>query len=302
MRRVNPLDTCITAVLILLSYPYFFALHTGSFESLVVLLLLAATYFAHEAKWGWFGVSIGIATGLSGFPMMFLIVPFAMSSARHGTRSIGAKTCVATSLNVVAVTLLPGGISTDGFRALATVFDSIRESHGAYTEMMVNGSSGVQFGHSFLNAVHAFLGMDFMRPQLFGPLVFFSIYLAGMLSLWCFKRICGDLAGHLFIVAAVTRLAPGASSDHRLLFLTPGILSIALAPQPKSKSTSWILLLAVMTMAPKPYFRVGEGDTAANASVYLTALLLLAIIVLPIVEWRKIQRLHQSRGAILPTT
>jgi hypothetical protein len=271
-------------ILVLLSYPYLLILHTANLDSWIVPLLMSAVAAAHRGKWEYFGVLIGAAGAMKGLPMMFALVAVMSQPLRVSARALSLAATSAISLTGLALLVLPGGVLDGGPSRVTIAIQAIRDSQAMYVDLMVNSAAGIHYGHSFLNSVHAIWGMEFMRSDRFAPTIFLLFSAFGISSLWLLRRMRTGLTPHFFVCGAMMCVAPGTSTDYKLMFLASGILSVALLERAPTRLESTLLIVAIFAMAPKPYLRVGV-DPWGYATVYLTTLLLILMMLCPVLWW-----------------
>jgi len=284
LRRLD-LDTrAIVGILLLLSYPYLLILHTANLDSWIIPLLLSAATAAYHGRWGYFGALIGAAAAMKGLPVMFMAVVIVSQPFRVAARALLYSALSALGLTAVALIALPGGVLDGGASRISVALQAIRDSQAMYVDLMVNSAAGIHYGHSFLNSVHAIRGMAFMPSEKFAPAVFVALSAIGIAALWLLRRMQKSLATYFLVCGAMMCVAPGTSTDYKLMFLAPGILLVALVGRHPTRLESCFLLLAVLAMAPKPYLRIG-ADPWGYAMVYGTTLLLLLMMLLPILLW-----------------
>lgn len=284
LRRLDVDTRAIVGILLLLSYPHLLILHTANLDSWIVPLLLSAAIAAHHSRWGYFGVLVGAAAAMKGLPVMFMAVVIVSQPFRVAARALLHSALSALGLTAVALIALPGGVLNGGASRISVALQAIRDSQAMYVDLMVNSAAGIHYGHSFLNSVHAIKGMEFMSSEKFAPAVFVILSAIGLAALWLLRRMQKSIATFFLVCGAMMCVAPGTSTDYKLMFLAPGILLVALVDRRPTRLESLLVLLAVLAMAPKPYLRVG-ADPWGYAMVYGTTLLLLLILLLPILLW-----------------
>lgn len=281
LKRLDVNSKAIVGILLLISYPYLLILHSANLESWVVPLMLSAASAAHKGKWTYFGIMVGAAAAMKGLPLMYTAVAIASQPLRVATRAFLVTVLSALSLTSVAVIALPGGVLNGGVGRILEVFRATRDSQAMYVDLMVNSAAGIHYGHSFLNSVHAIWGMTFLPSDKFAPGVFFVFAVLGFISLWSLRRMQASIATFFFVCGSTMCVAPGTSTDYKLMFLAPGIALIAMLGRSPTALETWLFCLAVLAMAPKPYLRVGS-DPWGYAMTYATTSLLILIVLLPI--------------------
>jgi len=278
----------VCGLLVTLSYPSIFTFHTGNFEGIVACFLLLGTYAALNNNWNLFGLAIGAAASMKGLPIGFLLLPLITSAFRNFLIATKAALMSIFALTIVPLVLLPNGFLDGGFLAIRNSLNSMNESFRIYREIMVNSEAGIHYGHSLLNSVHAFMGMNFMPPQRWGTAVMIVLVLVGAvvsIFLWKFQAPSWLV---LSLIGAVGCLAPSTSTDYKLLYFAPSILAFMLTDE-KRDLALLPMVLVVFAMSSKPWWNVGT-DAWANATVYLTTfsmLILMPVTVLCAFIWSK---------------
>ena len=189
----------------------------------------------------------------------------------------------ATALAICLFSLLtlPGGFRYGGVSRIYDAINAIRASQAMYVELMVNGGVGLHYGHSFLNAIQAFYGMNFI-PTKFAPVVFCFFFLLGVAALFSLRLLRESLASQFLICGAMMCLAPATSTDYKMMYLFSGILLFAASEKRPSSPDGFLLVFSVIAMSPKPYFRAGASQWG-YAAVYGTALFLLVMLLAPLI-------------------
>lgn len=293
--------TAIAGVLVLMSYPSLMILHTGNLEGWIAPLLLASAVCAANGKWNWFGVFVGAAIAFKAVPAVFLLVPFFFVGFRVGIRTALVATSTAIAMSLCAVIVLPNGFLDRGVSGVFTALSAIRESQAMYSELMVDGPAGIHYGHSILNSIHAFAGMEFMPARDWAVVVVFVILALGLLGLILLREAHAPLWTFFAVAAAIGCLAPATSTDYKLIYLAPAIvLLVTTGGETGIHLRAWGLVV-VAAMSPKPWLLVGV-DPWANATVYGTAILLISIMCLmPILSYLTEKR-NENQGIGLEST
>lgn len=293
------LTGALCGLLVTLSYPSIFTFHTGNFEGLVACLLLFGTYAALNNRWELFGLAIGTAASMKGLPIGFLLLPLLTSSFRNFLNATKVALVSIFLLTLVPLVVLPNGFLDGGFFAVRKSLNSMNESFRIYKEVMVNSEAGIHYGHSLLNSVHAFMGMNFMPPQTWGTAVMLILILIGAVISIFLRKFGAPSWLVLSLIGAVGCLAPSTSTDYKLLYFAPSILAFVLAGEERVLALL-PMILVVFAMSSKPWLNVGT-DAWANATVYLTTfsmLLLIPITVSCAFIWSRQQSASESEGQI----
>ena len=280
--RGKDLVTLLTVfILIFLSYPYLLILHTGNLDSMVLPILLCATLGAHKNNWDFFSIFIGIAAAMKGYPALFLIIPMVSQSLKVKIRVLVVSGATAFVVCLFSLLVLPGGFRYGGVSRVFDAIDAIRASQAMYVELMVNGGVGLHYGHSFLNAIQTFYGMNLI-PTRFAPVIFCLFLLLCVAALIALRSLGESLSSQFLICGAMMCLAPATSTDYKLMYLFSGVLLFAASENRPSGLDGFLLVCSIIAMSPKPYFRVGASPWG-YAAVYGTALSLLVMLIAPLI-------------------
>jgi len=281
--RPRGLTTSLMALtLVIASYPNLIALHTGNLEMLIFVLILLATLAAYAEKWNYFSICIGIAASVKVFPGIFIFAPFVLTAPKVAFRSFFLSAKTAILLTLFAVFVLPGGFLSNGLDGLRSIVKSTFESQKMYSDLMVNNVAGLHYGHSLLNGIHAFFGMDFL------PSLYWAIPIMILGAIWTIVAlvIIRKLNPPIWLVFGILGssgciFAP-TSTDYKLLYLLPAVI---LFFRDSDRQIRSLILLLVITwaIAPKPYWYVGSDDYT-NANVWLTPILLIIFQVAAVVS------------------
>jgi len=276
LRHNGFLQFLITGSLVAFSYPSMVVFATGNLEGWIGLLLLLSGVFAYQNKWNSFAICIGVACAIKGVPLIFVLLPLFVLKYKSGAIVALKTALVAVGLTIYSLVTLPGGFLDRGYSGVKEAVKTIYISQEKYRELMVDSIAGVHYGHSFLNAIHSLFGIQTMPSQFWAPIVFL-ILIAILLGLLYLQKIAGiDLWVKFLAVSAIACVALPTSTDYKLVYLSPALL-LAAKSNLNVRYAKFLLILTVFAITPKPWLYVGE-DPFANATVYLTATTLLAII------------------------
>jgi len=281
--RPRGLTTSLMALtLVLASYPNLIALHTGNWEMLIFVLILLATLAAHAEKWSYFSICIGIAASAKVVPGIFALAPFVLTTPKIALRSFFLSVKTAILLTLFAIFFLPGGFLSNGLDGLRSIVKSTLESQKMYSDLMVTNVAGLHYGHSLLNGIHAFFGMDFLPSEYWAiPVTIFGaiwtvVALVFIRKLdpptWLVFGILGS-SGCIFVPT---------STDYKLLYLLPAVILFFRDSDRQIRSLI-LLLIVTWAIAPKPYWYVGSDDYT-NANVWLTPILLIIFQIAAVVS------------------
>lgn len=287
------LTSAFLIALILFSYPSVFAFHTGNFEGLIGVALLLSAYFAFFGNWRAFGIVVGLAASLKGVPIGFLIIPLISSTVRDFLTSFKFALISAVTATAIPLIFLPKGFIYEGIDGIKSSIDAIRLSQDVYENLMVNSMAGVHYGHSFLNTVHAFFGMETLNPESWGLFTVLVFAVVGVISAVFLRRYKSPLWMNYALLASIGCLAPATSTDYKLLYFMPAIYLFVLSDELR-RFTEIPLILIIFIVSSKPWMPVGI-DPWATASVYLTTLGMLLLIPILVLTARSLSSQISSR-------
>lgn len=259
-------------ILFATSYPMLFMLHTGNLEGLVFVSILSAVVFREI---GWLNkayVMLGLAISMKFYPVVF--VPFVISgmAIRERLQEVLRILSYSVFFTFIALAILPRGLS-DGFE----VIGNILESQDLYKELMVVGDPGTNFGHSFLNGVHALLGSSVLPSSRFWIPMTLLLAIHTILLIGFSDRIASR--AHLLTLCAISGcLFAPTSTDYKLLYFLPIIPLVMFQRSGPSYSGHGVLLLVILIIAPKPWWVLPRSDYY-NAGVWFTPLMMIGLLV-----------------------
>ena len=280
--RPRGLATSLMALtLVLASYPNLITLHTGNWEMLIFVLILLATLAAHAKKWSYFSICIGIAASAKVFPGIFALAPFVLTTSKIAFRSFVLSVKTAILLTLFAVFFLPGGFFSNGLDGLRSIFSTTFESQKMYSDLMVTNVAGLHYGHSLLNGIHAFFGMDFLPSEYWAIPVMILGAIWTVVALVVIRKLDPPIWLVFGILGSSGCIFAPTSTDYKLLYLLPAVI---LFFRDSDKQIRSLVLLLVITwvIAPKPYWYVGSDDYT-NANVWLTPILLITFQIAAVV-------------------
>lgn len=276
LRKRNLVQTLIFLFLIIFSYPSIFILATGNIEAWIGFLLILSSIFAYYGKWNSFAVCIGFAGAIKGVPLIFILLPLFIK--KQSGIVIAIKTLTFSFMvSVFSLIVLPKGYLANGSSGFTSVFWEIWSAQATYRAHMENSISGVNYGHSLLNAVHALFGLQTLPTYTWGPVIFCILFVVLLICLYL-QRVARVKIWLIYLsISVFACLALPTSTDYKLIYLAAPLL-LAAKSDLSSKYEKLLLVLLVFTMSPKPYLYVGENPFS-NASVFLTSASLLIIMV-----------------------
>lgn len=272
--RARGLATSLMGLMIVLvSYPSLFAIHTGNLEMLIFVIILLGAIAAHAKKWRTFAFLIGVATSAKVFPGIFALAPFVLASPKVALRTLLLAIRISVTFSLFALFFMPGGLYSNGISSLPNILDSISESQAMYSDLMVTGVPGLHFGHSLLNGLHAVFGMEFLSSNIWAyPMMAIGL-LWTLLALFLIRKLHPPIWMVFGFLGSSGCIFAPTSTDYKLLYLVPAIALYFRDNETKSKQIALICLL-VFAISPKPYWYVGT-DAYTNANVWLTPISLL---------------------------
>lgn len=291
LRNKGFLTSFLVTLIVFLSYPSLFILHTANLEGWVGAGILLAALMFYKKNYVVFALLLGTVGSLKGIPMIFLAALIPFVPWRKIFLYSGIALLTALFLNVIALTVLPGGYRTDGLDGVIHALDGLKKSQAMYIELMVNGGAGNHFGHSLLNTIHTIWGGEFLKSSEWGNVFSVSgIALLGLVFLAIkIKKIHFPEWAAFLIIGCAACLFTATSTDYKLVYLFPALL---LFFKEENEGNPWIptMILFMFVISPKPWLRIST-DPWSTAMVYLTTMGLLA---LPLIYFSTIWRTKRS--------
>lgn len=271
--------TSIILLILLFSYPNVITWHTGNIESWVAMLLILASMSLIYGKRKLFIIFISIAGALKIYPLIFLIV-ILLKRKNNLFQEIALSVFVVISLNLIAITFLKNGIIDLGFSNVVNIINGFIKSQNMYKELMWFSGSGNAFGHSLLNSIHLVFGDNVVPSVDFYLLPGLFLVINLLLIFRLRNRINIENWKVLITLGALACLYVPTSTDYKLFYLLPGLLTLVHDTFLKGFQYFIPLILIISTYFPKPYLYVGTNPFA-NATAYSTtsALLLLSLTI-----------------------
>ena len=281
--RPRGLTTSLMALtLVLASYPNLIALHTGNLEMLIFVLIFLATLAAYAEKWSYFSICIGIAASVKVFPGIFALAPFVLTTPKIAFRSFVLSVKTAILLTLFAVFFLPGGFLSNGLDGLRSIVSSSFENQKMYYDLMVTNVAGLHYGHSLLNGIHAFFGMDFLPSEYWATPVMILGAIWTVVALVVIRKLDPPIWLVFGILGSSGCIFAPTSTDYKLLYLLPAVILFFRDSDRQIRSLA-LLLVVTWAIAPKPYWYVGS-DEFTNANVWLTPILLIIFQIAAVVS------------------
>ncbi len=270
--NISRLNRANITVVLLFNYPFLFMLHTGNLEGWVFLFIFLSFFFSLKKQDAAAAISIGLAIAFKGIPI--LMIPFLfngrVASSRWRILRIACRTAAFSTL--FSMLVLPFGMNP------LMVLHTTMESQKMYTEMMVYGQSGVYFGHSFLNGIHAIFGLSVMNSNRWVLFVTFcGLALLAAVTVFNSRFVITNwkLAA---LLACISCFFTPTSTDYKLLYFLPAIAMLCT----RRGQLGWIEKFSAVSLAlitsPKPWL-VLPNDDHLNAGVWLTPILILLLMV-----------------------
>lgn len=280
-------------LIVFINYPFFFMVHTGNLEgwTFVLILFAVANVSVHREERA--AIYLGLAIAMKAFPIVFLpLLIFNVNQHRKAKVVVRVIATAATS-TILALLILPGGL-TSGW----SVIGNLRKSQTMYSELMVFGDPGTNFGHSMLNGIHAIYGSHVLSTrQWWWLIVLIGIATSGILfmlqhraqvSLWKVATTAA-ITGCLFVPT---------STDYKLLYFIPAILLFCVAKERITKFDCVAAVLLVFIISPKPWWVLSRSQYF-NAGVWMTPLLMtLLLVLLALDAFYHYRRLQSSQNSL----
>lgn len=280
LRKSGALPTFVALLLIISSYPVLIMLETGNLELWILLLLTAAMLFYQKRNWVLFAVMIGIATSFKGFPLLFLLVPFVLIREwKQFVRVVAVAIGTAFLVTALALIVLPGGFLEMGWQGVENSISATFASLDLYKQKMWFDISGMHFGHSFLNAVHAFGIVTPLASESWAlPIQFVGIILTFLVAFA--MRGSKDSPWKVWMLVAISScLFAPTSTDYKLVYFVPAFVllvnEISSNKFLDNKINLALLVSFAIIFSPKPWLQMSE-DPFSTAQVWFTAFTLLA--------------------------
>jgi hypothetical protein len=282
LRSKGLLTGLTVAVMVAFSYPLLLILHTGNVEGWVAFGILLSAAMLWKKQYIWFSIALGVTASIKGVPLIFLGALLTLLPWRQVAKYTFITIATAVGLNAVALLVLPNGLIDAGWPGVLSAIESISESQRMYSDLMVESIAGMHFGHSILNAVHAFHGVDSIPSAIWAlPIFITSLVLTTGALLWArFNKIAIPQWVLFLVLGSVACFAMPTSTDYKLAYLFPALLLFARECENDLIWTPTLILL-IFSLSPKSWLRVSE-DPYSTAMVYLTA---LGLVLLPFVAF-----------------
>lgn len=282
LRNKGFLTSALVTIMVILSYPSLFILHTANLEGWVGAgILLAALMFAQK-KYVWFAIILGIVGSFKGIPLIFLAALIPFVPWRKIFQYSGLAILTSVSLNLIALLILPGGYRTDGITGISNAIEGLKKSQAMYIELMVNGGSGNHFGHSLLNTIHTIWGGDVFRSSDYGVIT--TVAFVALLGVYLFVLKVQKKsvpAWTIFLsIGIVACLGTPTSTDYKLVYLFPALILLAKENIQPIKNLP-VVLLFTFVISPKPWLRI-TADPWSTAMGYMTTISLILLLIISI--------------------
>lgn len=266
------------------NFPMLFMIHTGNLEGWILVLLLFVVANVIQQKNTRAAVFLGVAIAMKLYPAVFLVVLLHRKTSRESIKLFLVTTVSALGSTVFSLMVLPGGF-TSGIGVLRNMF----RSQELYRELMIDGPSGINFGHSLLNGIHATFGLETLRTDDWW-LVIAAVGFLVLLGVFLLQNCSGaDLWRQATAAACIGCLFVPTSTDYKLVYFIPGIVLFCCS----NFKLSWIdVIVGVLVgviVSPKPWLILPKSDYY-NADVWLTPILMsIVLVVLFLDSLRSIQ-------------
>lgn len=272
------LTSLMGAAITLFSYPVIFLFFSGNLEFLVTLCFLIGILGLINGNWRIYAVAIGIAGSFKIVPFIFLLVLVSHENFRRWIRLGMLSAATALLANFLALLILPGGMMSKGVSGMVQAIEGTVASMRLYNEMMVLGPSGINFGHSPLNAIHAIWGLDTLPSDTWGTPLFVGLLFLGLAIVFLLRSLGSPLWYFLLFVGVLGCITTPTSTEYKLAYLLPGLL-LFLRDGLRDQRELWPVLLSITTLVPKPWFYIGS-NVFNPATLWLTSLTLVLLTFL----------------------
>ena len=285
LRSAGFVHSLLVTIFIVFSYPMIFIIHTGNFESFTLIGLLGAIMAARCGHWRLFSVIIGILGAIKILPLIFMILVVLIHKARDVIRLWILSAVAAIAATAFSLIALPGGLIDGGPSGLLRSIRAIQAAFDFYYEFMVIGAPGINFGHSFLNGIHAIWGLQQMPSDDWGEFILVFFLVAAFAGLALLRYVKAPLWYGMLLTGVVGCIAPPTSTDYKLVYLIPGIIMFMLEESVQPQEIA-LTLLATTTLVPKPYLYVGLNPFNSATLWITTMTLLILVILIPMIGFR----------------
>ena len=271
-KSIGKLNQANITFVLLCNYPILFMLHTGNLEGLVFLFIFLSFIFSLNNRDSAAAFAIGLAIAFKGIPILML--PFLFNGRAVSTRwqilKISAGTAVFSTL--FSMFVLPYG------RNVRLVLHNTIESQKIYNEMMVFGQSGIYFGHSFLNGIHAVFGLSVMNSNLWVLLVAFcGMTLLGVVTIFNHRHTITSWK-FAALLACISCFFTPTSTDYKLMYFLPAIAMFCTKKGKLNLLEKFSAVILALIISPKPWF-VLPKDSNLSAAEWLTPILIFVLMV-----------------------
>lgn len=275
-RKKGFLYSLVVVTIILFSYPSLMSWHTGNIESWIALLLILGTVSLERNKIYLFIFFISLAGAMKIYPLIFLLT-IVNSNWKKNIKYVGFTISIFFTTNILSLIFLPNGVAQNGLIQFKTFFSTFRESQKMYQDLMWFSGSGDAFGHSLLNSIHLILGMDFFptKEYFWLPgiialvLLFFMIYQNTKLKIDSWKN--------LYIAGTIGCLFVPTSTDYKLFYIIPGILTLFANQTLTKLDNLFIGILSITILFPKPYLYSNQSPFGSATATFTTLTMLMIL-------------------------
>lgn len=283
LRPLDKIKITSTIVILTFSQPIFLIWSTGNIEGIVISLLLLA-FVAYKYKYYFmFVIFISLAASMKLFPFIFILILLYRIKFWHFIKYLLFSLSLILIFTSIILVFFKGGI-LDG-NSLTQILNNSNQSRKMYADLMYFSEASIPYSHSFLNGIHALLGMNYLETRTW------MVPIAALLSIFIFiPSLIFALKYNfedwkiLLIIGIWTLLVVPTSTDYRLAYLFPAILFI-LKNKLISSEATFFLVWIVIIITPKPFFP-GIGHELAFLQVYFSSVSFILIPILLCLSYR----------------
>jgi hypothetical protein len=271
-------NSFLVLLITVVNYPILFMIHTGNLEGWILVLLLFAVANVIQHKNTRAAIFLGVAVAMKLYPAVFLVVLFHKKTSRESIKLFLVTSVSALGTTLFSLMVLPGGF-TSGIGVIRNMF----RSQDLYRELMIDGPSGINFGHSLLNGIHAAFGLETLRTADWWLLLAGVGFLV-LLGVFLLQN-CSDAAlwRQATLAACIGCLFVPTSTDYKLVYFIPGIVLYCCSNLKLTRIDVTVGVLVGVIVSPKPWLILPKSDYY-NAGVWLTPILMSIVLVVLLID------------------
>lgn len=275
LRRRGPIIQFVILVFVLSCYPSMLLFQSGNPKLHAFALLMCAAVAAQRHQWGRYAVWVGIACSLSPITFLFLFLPLHDKRLSRRWDPVVKGLCIAVSLNVVALLVLPTRIMSSPLIRVVELSRKILADYQSYLSRSEFNPIDLMYSHGIVTTVETILGPKLITESVWPIGIFVAGVILSFGILMRYAKSGAPLSRSWIFIAASTCLYTPLSSDVNLFLIVPGII-ILLADESHSPRHLLIIVATILICVPKPWGYVGWYPWA-NANIWLTSLLLVGL-------------------------